>query len=98
MSAALRNILVETERLSDGAKKLHEMVTSNRGEFEKVSETIQGMFTTVEEVNFASQNLAEAATELSKKSYEVQRVVDEIVFKNKKGENEEDEEEKGGEG
>ncbi len=99
MSSALRNILVETEKLSDGARRLHEMVTSNRGEFEKVSETIQGMFTTVEEVNFASQNLAEAATELSRKSYEVQRVVDEIIFKNKKDESESgEEEEKGGEG
>jgi methyl-accepting chemotaxis protein len=81
MNTALNEIVNETEKLADGAKKLHDMVTRNKGEFEKVSETVEGIFTSIEEINFASQNLAEAAVELSKKSYEVQRVMSEIVSK-----------------
>ena len=92
MNAALKGIMTETERLSEGAKKLHDMVSSNKGEFEKVSDMIEGIFSAIEEVNFASQNLAEAATELSRKSYEVQRIVDEMIMRHKGGE----EEEKGG--
>jgi len=71
------------------AKKLMEMISKNKGEFEKMTDTIQAMFTAIEEVNFASQNLAEAATELSKKTYEVQKMVNEITMKEDEG-NEED--------
>ena len=81
MNAALKDIMNETKRLADGADRLLKMIRGNRGEFKKVSEVIEGMFTSIEEVNFASQNLAEAATELSQKSYEVQRMVDEIILK-----------------
>ena len=85
MNNAMRSIMSETKRLAEGAEKLLKMIRENKGEFEKVSDIIEGMFTSIEEVNFASQNLAEAATELSQKSYEIQRMVDEIVLKHSHG-------------
>lgn len=85
MNAALKDIMNETRRLADGADKLLKMIRDNKGEFKKVSDVIEGMFTSIEEVNFASQNLAEAATELSQKSYEIQKMVDEIIMKHSHG-------------
>ncbi len=93
MNTALRDIMSETKRLAERTNRLLNMVRGNKGEFKKVSETIQSMFTSIEEVNFASQNLAEAATELSQKSYEVQKVVDELFISRSSGEGENQEEE-----
>ncbi len=81
MNRAVRSIMLETEKLESSSRKLSDMIRTNRGEFEKITDTVESMFTSIEEINFASQNLAEAATELSKKAYEVQKVIDEFMVK-----------------
>ncbi len=78
LDVAFKNIINETERLSISAKKLLDMVKSNKGEFEKIQDAIEAIFTAIEEINFASQNLAESATELSNRAYDAQKIIDEF--------------------
>ena len=89
MEGAIKNITLETEKLQASSKKLSDMIKSNRGKFEGITDTVQSMFESIEEINFATQNLAEAATELSQKAYDAQKVVDEFMMREKKEEKEE---------
>ena len=86
MDRAVKGIMLETEKLESSSQKLRDMIKTNRGEFEKITDNVQSMFTSIEEINFASQNLAEAATELSRKAYEVQKVIDEFMVERSKKE------------